>query len=202
MAANDIVTIAEATQYLQAAGNANSPLLDEWITAASMAVDDLCGPVVQRTILAEEVRTFGETRIKLRYGRVVSASSVVEYDELGAATTLTPETYSSKPADGYRLWPLAAPQWLERRELGAFSTFPVDGAVVITYVSGRFASTSTVSQRFKKATLALIAHLWAVEHGTANTFGDVQSFTPSGFAVPRRVVELLGDEVRSRVAVG
>jgi hypothetical protein len=202
MAATDIVTIAEATQYLQAAGNANSPLLDEWITAASLAVDDLCGPVVRRTITAEEIRTYGEGRVKVAWSHIVSASSVVEYDSDGVAQTLTAETYSSKPADGYRFWPTTKAQWVERRESGGASTFPVDGTLLITYVAGRFASTSTVSQRFKKATLMLIAHLWAVEHGTANTFGDVQSFTPSGFAVPRRVTELLGEEIRSRVAVG
>lgn len=202
MVATDIVTIAEATQYLQAAGNANSPLLDEWITAASIAVDELCGPVVQRTVTGEEIRTFGETRIRLNKSRVVSCSSVVEYDSTGAATTLSAETYSSKPAAGFRLWPVQAPQWMERRTAGASGTFPVEGTVLVTYSAGRFASTSTVSQRFKKAAMMLVAHLWAIEMGTANTFGDVQSFTPTGFAVPRRVVELLGEEVRTKVVMG
>ena len=146
MAATDIVTIAEATQYLQAAGNANSPLLDEWITAASAAVDDLCGPVVRRTVTAEEVRTFGEGRVKLAWSHIVSASSVIEYDSDGVAQTLSAETYASKPAEAYRFWPGAKTQWVERRQSGGASSFPIDGTLLITYVAGRFATTATVSR--------------------------------------------------------
>lgn len=199
MAATDLVTIAEATAYMSANGTGSSPLLDGWITAASDALDDMCGPIVQRTVTGETHNLEGATRmVRLDLTRVVSCSSVVEYDAAGNATTLTAETVTTKPADGYRLW---NGRELERRQSGGACLWVRTGAVVVTYTAGRFASTSVVSQRFKKAAMMLVGHLFAVEHGTgANSFGDVQ-VTPTGFAVPRRVIELLGSEVEQGIVV-
>lgn len=200
MATLDIVTIAEATAYLAGSATSSSPLLDQWITAASAAVDDLCGPVVARTTTGHSWYTIGESRLLFPMAHVTACASMVEYDATGAAKTLTAETATTKPADAYRLWPANGCEWVERRGSGGRARFPVEGTVVATFTAGRFANTAAVSQLWKRATLVIVSHMWSVEHGTGNTFGEVQ-LTPTGFAIPRRAVELLGSEVRTSVAV-
>jgi uncharacterized phiE125 gp8 family phage protein len=199
MAATDIVTLTEARDYLTANRLADSPLLSNWITAASATIDDLAGPVVNRTITAE-LHSGGTSEIRLRFSPVSSITTVTEYATDGSSTALTAETVSSKPAAGYLADLTRGVVW--RRAAGL--DYPFAGnrrSVSVTYVAGRAASTSAVPYRFKQACLMTLAHLWRVEHGTGNSFGEVAT-TPSGFAIPNRVIEVLGSEAQPSRSMG
>lgn len=199
MATTDIVTIAEARNYL-GGSNADPTLLAAWITAASDAIDDLAGPVVQRTLTAE-LHNGGVQRVALKFRPVASVTSVTEYWYDGTSVTLTAETVSSKPAAGYLIDLSLGHVW--RRNAGVPYTFePGLRNVSVTYVAGRYASTSVVAPRFKTAALMQLAHLWRSEHGTAAGSFDQTATTPSGFAIPNRVVELLGSEVQVARTMG
>jgi len=193
MATNDIVTLTEARDYLGASASQDVALLAAWIEAVSIRLDDICGPVVQRTITGE-LHNGGEGIVRLDRRPVASVTSVVEYDTNGAATTLTAETTTTKPADAY-LADLTQGT-IVRRSSGSTYTFAGNlQSVSVTYVAGRAATTAAVSPLFKQAALAFLRHMWASEHGTGNTFGT-ETFVPAGFAVPNRVLELLGAEVQ------
>lgn len=199
MPATDIVTLTEARDYLTANRLADSPLLAAWITASSEAIDGLAGPVVNRTITAE-LHDGGTREIRLDHRPVSSITSVTEYAYDGSSRALTAETVSSKPAAGYLADLTLGTIW--RRSSGVDYVF--DGnrrSVSVTYVAGRYASTSAVGARFKQACLMTLAHMWRVEHGTGNTFGEVTQ-TPSGFAIPNRVIELLGVEAQPSRLMG
>lgn len=201
MATLDLVTLSEAQDFLRAAQSVDQTLLGSWITSASVAIDDLCGPVVQRTLTAE-LHDGGRTAVLLLSRPVSSVTSVTEYGASGASTALTAESVSSKPASGYLLDDRAG--MVFRRASGADWCFAAGRRnVSVTYVAGRVASTAAVTPRFKTACLMLVSHLWRVEHGTGNTFGQTDGvFTSSGFAVPNRVVELLGSEVQADRRLG
>lgn len=199
MATTDIVTLNETVEYLRANGAVDSPMLAMFITSASATIDDIAGPVVQRTVTGE-LHDGGQDLIFLRYRPVVSVTTCKEYDRSGTSTTLTAETVSSKPTSGYLLEGLTG--IVRRRASGSPTWFAAgERNVEVTYVAGRAASTSAVDARFKLACLVTLAHVWRVELGTGNTFGAPEGFSPSGFAVPNRALEILGHDVQIRAGV-
>mgnify|MGYP000884904909 CR=1 FL=1 len=191
MATTDLITLAEAREAVNLASGAEDTILAAYVSAASLTLDALCGPVVQRTV-TETVPVDVTDVIVLEQSPAASITSVVEYDSAGASTTLTVETVSSKPTSGYRL---VRSRWLERRSSGAAYPFPYGGNVSVTYVAGRAASTSAVDAKFKTACKMLLANMWRFERGTGTqTFGGDGSGLP-GFLVPNAVSALLADEL-------
>lgn len=196
MAAEDLVTLTETKKALKLdQSGTHDGLLAAWITAVSLRVDELCGPVVIRTI-TDELHDGGSNLIFPRYLPVATVTTLAEYDSNGVATTLTAEDYDTKPADGY----LLDGELIRRRSSGTDYLF-VWGRrnVRLTYTAGRAASTSAVSEQFKRAALIILAHMWREEHGQA-----AQGFTPNGdivtvgagWAIPRRARDLLGNQMR------
>ena len=198
MAATDLVTTSEAAAYLQQPNTTG--LLPAWIEAVSARLDDLCGPIVSRTVTDQ--LDGGMTSVLLSKPPVLSVTSVTEYVAT-TATVLTLATNSSQPTAGYHLDALAGR--VERRSGASRASFPAgEKNVVVVYAAGRYADTASVGWRFKQAALIAVSHLWQVEHGTRNqTFSNPEGtagFGP-GWSIPKRALDILGDELSYKVAI-
>lgn len=201
----DLLTLDEGKRAL------NIPLADttfdtevaSYITAVSQRIDDLCGPVVQRTITGE-THDGGAAYIFPVHTPVVSVTSIAQYLS-GTATTLTAETVSSSTSSNYLLTDAGTHASLVRRRSSwSDSVFPAGRAnVVITYVAGRFANTAGVSPKFKQGAAKMLSVMWKGDQGAGTvTFGapvDDGDLGIIGFAIPRAVLELLAEEIRPRV---
>lgn len=196
----DLLTLDEAKRAL------NVPLADttqdteiaSYITAVSRRIDDMCGPVVIRTVTGE-LHTGGTSMIFPYMAPVATISSLAEY--VGTTSTaLAAETNATKTAndylvsvDGYVIY---------RRATGGDSIFPVGRSnVVLTYTAGRYATTAVVDQLFKQAAAIFLSHLWRFEQGQGSTtFGAFEEGLgiPS-FGTPNAVRDLLADELRAPV---
>lgn len=196
-----VVTADEARQFLGLKDAGSNPLLDAWIVAVSRRLDEICGPIVKRAV-TDEAHDGGETVIRLAFWPLASVTSVTEYDVGGTATTLDAETFSTKPAAGYAV--RLSSGLLYRRASGRLHRFAAEGTIVVSYVAGRYDSTATVDERVKRPALTILAHNWRVEHGTGNqSYGGVDELLPpTGFAIPARALEMLGDLVQWPANVG
>ncbi len=199
MATEDLVTISETKSALRISTNTNDNLLVAWITAVSVRVDELCGPVVNRTI-TDELHDGGLTFIAPRYVPFSSVTSVSEYDTAGTATALSAEDYDTKPANAW----LVDGDLIRRRSSGADALFATGRRNVrLTYVAGRVANTAAVTEQFKRSVLIILAHMWREEHGQASsTFSadDGLVTVGAGWAIPRRARDLLGNQMRPTVS--
>lgn len=200
MATNDLLTLAEARAAvsIDASDTSQDSGLALYNTAVSERLDEICGPVVQRTVTSE-LHDGGRHWIQLYFRPVASVTTATEY--VGTTgTTLTAESNASKPASAYMLETRTG--IVRRRASGGDSRFAIGRQnIALTYSAGRYATTAVVGERFKLAAQIMLSHIWRVERGGGNqTFGE---FVPSGssFAVPNRVLELLADELLEPVVV-
>lgn len=199
----DVLTLNEAKTAinLETANTDHDTELEQFITAISRRLDDLCGPVVTRQV-ANELHDGGVHKFTTRVTPVSSIDTLVEYRST-ADTTLTAETNGAKAADNYLLENDGHRVWVRRRRTGADSTFPSGRRNVdVTYTAGRYASTVSVDALFKQAAASILRRLWKRESSswaqTPGYFGDVDDARPlSGFfkAVDPMVHELLADEI-------
>ena len=78
-------------------------------------------------------------------------------------------------------------------------SFPTGRAnIVVTYVAGRYSSTLTVDDRFKRAAFITLAHLWRREQGMGTvTFGpDGAPITGATYALPNAGAAFIQDDLR------
>lgn len=205
MAANDVITLAEAKAAinLDVSETTHDTELAQKITAASGWMDAACGPVVIRTVT--EWRD-GDTEPWLApFETPVSAfTSVTEY-QATTATVLTAETESTQPASGYLLLGEGHDLRVYRRAGGSDTLFPSGSRrVKLVYGAGRYANTASVDARFKEACSILLHQLW---RGTVPAWaGSADWFDAAGRNVPWRlppaVAALLLGEVRPGVEGG
>lgn len=198
----DILSLGDAYEAINnPASTGHDYQLARWITGVSRRVDDLCGPVVVRTI-TKELHDGGRGDVWPRRRPVSSVTSVVEYDNT-TATTLTAETNTSKPDDGYMLDDRGGRyQIIVRRSGNADVTFqPGRRNVEVTYKAGRYADTASVDEKFKMAVGAILRRLWSRESSMWASGGD--PFTELGAGTSRfyrtvdpMVAEFLADEKR------
>jgi hypothetical protein len=173
-------------------------VLGAYVSACSLALDKLCGPIVNRTFTSETYDGGGFTIFLKKYP-LSSVTTVTEYLNT-TATVLTAETNASKTTTNY-VADLTSGM-LTRRASNRDRRFP-DGRdnVVVTYVAGRAASTAVVDQRFKVACGLMLSNIWRRERGAGTvTFGPTE-FPSSGatFFVPNAVRELLIDDIHGPV---
>ena len=172
-----LITLAEARSSLGWATNdtGNDTDLERYIEAATPVIENITGPLIQRT----EVFTFDGGRSTLVVPvRFASVTSVVES---GVTVTdyvvdLEAATFTAGETDGVRDWDYGYQN------------------VVVTVVTGA----ATYPANVKLATRELVRFWWQ-QGRQANTpaFGDApESGVPMGFAVPRRVIELLESSPR------
>ena len=206
----DILTLVEAKRALNMSADdlTRIEVLTAAITAVSQTLDEVCGPIMARTITSERCDG-GDYCVTLRHWPVVSVSSVVEYSGT-SATTLTEETAGTAPASGYLLEPYSglantsAYTGLITRRSGGYD-YPFAAGrrnVVVTYSAGRFTTNNSatnggVTEQFKHAARLTLENWWQQFRDSIATVGEfetpVQSFPR--FAVPAAARQLLGGEV-------
>lgn len=195
----DVLTLDEGkAAVLNNAGTSNDTALKGYITGVSRFLDQLCGPIVQRTITNEAYsRDSRRGPLLLKSWPVVSITSVTQW--AGATSTvLTAETPGSIPDAGY-LADLSTGQ-IFPRSAGHDALWPVGRSnIVVTYVAGRYADTASVDQRFKMAAGIILANFWRSEHGLAQGTGYD---APMGatFGLPHAAKALLENDIQARVA--
>lgn len=205
----DVVTLDEIKPGLNIPGATTTfdARLAMVITAVSQRLVDLCGPIVDREF-TDEKYDGGECDVFLRNAgcsptATTTISTVKEYDTGGTLTTLTAETYSSKPADAYLLSSEVGERHrLIRRSGGYDYPFACGRAnVLVTYTSGRAANTAAVASKFKQAALIAINHVHSTigaQSGAARV-GQIDGL-PYGvppFAMPKAALDMLRDELRA-----
>lgn len=195
----DILTLVEGKSALNipSTDNQYDTELAQVITAASRIVDDVAGPVVQRTI-TNEPHNGGAVFVALDNAPVVSVTSVTEYTG-SSSSVLTAETTPGLAGAGY----LLADDVLWRRSSGYDRWWATGRAnVLVTYVAGRYANTAAVDSLFKEATAVALVHLWqhrgagsgaAVAGGEGPMFGAVPF---SSDVLRKKLKALVGREAR------
>jgi len=206
----DVLTLNEAKQALRVndSDTTNGALLAAAITAVSQTLDEVCGPIMTRTVTSERCDG-GDYCVNLRYWPVTAVSSVVEYSGT-SATTLTEETAGTAPASGYMLEPYtglanssAYTGRIIRRSGGWDYPFPVGrGNVVVTYTAGRFTTNNSatnggVTEQFKAAARMTLENWWQQFRDAIANVGEFEVPVASfpRFAVPAAARQLLGGEV-------
>lgn len=207
MATRDLLTLAEGRSAVNlpnpGAENALDGDLQLYITGISGRVDKLCGPVVQRAVAGERHNggRSGCGKVLLKLQHVAAVTSVAEWAGT-TQTTLTEETDSVKPANGFLLdGDIYA--WVYRRSGNADAQFPPGRRnVVVGYTAGRYTATASVDETFKLAAGSVLRRIWKREQSSwaqsTDFFDDTENPRPSlGFfkAVDPMIKELLADEL-------
>lgn len=189
MSATDILSLEEARAAINTPLNSTyDDALEVLVTAVSTRLDELCGPVVNRTVTERHDATGCWSLIPYTLP-VYSFTSVTEYRS-GTGTDLTAEDDTTA---GEYLWERNI---LRRRN--SFLPYTFQGRVKLVYVAGRAADTESVPSRFKQAAQIIVAHIWRQENGSGNqTFGsDGEAPYRASFSIPNRAMELLAGEMR------
>jgi uncharacterized phiE125 gp8 family phage protein len=182
MAATDVVSLAEAKLQLNMTDTASDNELGVFISAASEAIEDYVGPVVNRSVT--DVTDGGRAEVLLTKIPVASITSVTD-----GGTVLPAEAYKVSLTSG-----------VVTRVSGGYPypfTYGIQ-SVQVTYVAGRAANTAAVPNRYKMAALIIIQHLWETQRpAAAGPFSQgADDFDPRyTYSIPRRALEMLGAPV-------
>lgn len=179
--ADDTLAVLERTEAYEAINDATSAnagssdrdreIVDVWVPAISRRIDELCGPVVVRTV-TDERHDGGGQLIELRRSPAKTVTSVTEY-WLGEPYTLTAEQDETLPDYGYLLEQVGASTFLVRRCAGLDRRFaPGRQNVKVTYEAGRYADTASVDAKFKLAASNVLVGLWSKYGGAWAQGGD------------------------------
>lgn len=204
----DIITLTEAKTAINVSGTNYDTELALFITGLSRRIDEICGPVVVRTV-TNEYHDGGKPRIWLRETPVDSVTTVVEWLS-SSSTSLSAESPGTYPASGYLLDNVDTRYFLWRRSSNSDSTF-ADGRrnIVVTYEAGRYANTAAVDAKFKLAAASIMRRLWKRESSAWSQ--NATSYFPEDDtmvgnmrfykAVDPMIRELLADEMLSPVGL-
>lgn len=198
----DVLTVAEARKAvgISATDTSHDTELAAKVTAVSRRLDQVCGPIVKRTI-TDEVHPGGTRTIWVRHPPVAAWTTVTEYDA-AVAQVLTAEDFDTQPAQAYlaERWPTGTANYngrLHRRAAGAAATFPTGPeAVKVTYVAGRYTDTASVDALFKEAASVMVKNAWRPFEASVQSYGefDVPAQNFPRFAIPNYVRDMLDDE--------
>lgn len=203
MAATDLLSLDDAKSAVRvsASHTLHADRLEAYVSAVSNAIDELVGPVVQRTITGER-HEGGTSEIRLRRSPVSSITTVKVWQR-GTSTTLTAESLSV--AGGYLAEPDEDDPTLLCGELYRRSdwwSIPWEcGTVEVTYVAGRYANTAAVAgTRFHTAAVLALQNLW---QGMADSVAVVNEYEGPTTAFPSVVLpkasrDLLWDQIQYR----
>lgn len=198
-----LVTLADARAHLGwGADTSHDAELQGFIDAATPVVEDVIGAVTGTTYTAEEYDSNGLEFIVLRHVPVFSIASITEY----WANTAHPLALVASPDLGVAYSytaDLGSGRIVRRDSAAGVRGFPFGtGAVQVTYVAGRAAVPANV----RLAALEFIRHNYQLSQQGgrpaigSNSAAEDGPFTPSGFAIPTRVLELLGTPRPSGIA--
>ena len=195
MATTDVLTTAEALAAVNLSTESTGRLT-QLVSAVSQQLDELCGPVVQRTITSES-HDGGEDEIYLRVPPVASVTAVTEYRNT-TAQALTAESNTSKT--GYDFLVETTRGIVRRRSSNQDAPFPAGRRnVEVTYVAGRSSATSAVDPKFKQAAAMMLRNLWISEAASGSeTIGAFNEFPVNPLYGPgmlNKVAALLNGEM-------
>ena len=195
--------INDATSANAGASDRDREVVDIWVPAVSRRVDELCGPVVARTV-TDERHDGGVGFVRLVYGPAFSITTVTEY-AAGTATVLAEEQDDTLPANGYLIENYRSGALLRRRASGSDTRFPLGRRnVKVTYQAGRFANTASVDPKFKLAAASILIGLWSKYGGAWARGGDpfTEGSQPQFFdELSHNVKRWLSDELRAPVVL-
>jgi hypothetical protein len=165
-----IISIDDAREGLSMPTNTDPATLSDlrlYVAAATPVIEDIVGPTVKRSVTQRVPQ--GWSFASLWY-EPVSITSVM----FGATPMVLTDEYTVSLNSGI-----------------VYFNSPTPGDVDITYVVG----STTISPNVQLATRELVRHWWQIgRQGTrpavVNLPNSADAWTPSGFAVPRRVIEL------------
>lgn len=168
-----VISLAEAKAQL----NITSTRDDEELSGFIRAVTDIC----ERYVGALSRRTYSERhdggyQLALNHTPVLSLTSVT--------AILT----SGQDQDIARL-DLDGPTGVVQRLDSCY----MSGPLRVTYLAGR----AEIPPNVRQAALIILQHLWETQRGNvAPRFGADEGWDPrQGFSIPRRALELLGDQI-------
>lgn len=191
----DVITLSESLDALGRAGDTPSAddttRLETWVTAVSRHLDWLCGPVVAYTVTSES-HDGGGYLIALQEAPVSNVDACHVYLNT-TVTELTSESNTTKSANDF----LTEPDLGILYRRGSNSDRRWESGrrnVIVTYQTGRYASTATVDRRFKEAAKIILRHLFTLDHGSGGEL--FAEGLPQGFAVPARALELVAKDRR------
>lgn len=184
----DHVTLAEVhTVVLRGAAVTDKDVeLAALITAVGQRLDEAVGPVVYRDL--DETYDGGGSMIQLRQWPVVTVTSVVE-----DGVTLPSTSYLCDYEKG-QLWRRSG-DWDYPWEIGRDN-------VEVVYRAGRYATTATVSERYKMGDYLMLQHLWRTRTWSTPGLGGNDFSVPQvaypAYSVPNAVIEWFGSEWRDQ----
>lgn len=162
-----IISVDAARSALNLPPNADPNKLDDlrlYIAAATPVIEDIVGPVVVKAVTQKVQKGWSFAAL---YERPTTLSSVIGAD--GTVYNSTHYTFD---------------------EVAGLLTFytPTTQVVTVTHTVG----TAIVGPNIQLATRELVRHWWQIgmQAGRAPGVPAGTEWTPSGFAVPRRVIEL------------
>ena len=180
---------ARTALNLPAGVRATDEELRLYVASATPIVEDIWGPVLAATI--DEQHDGGAVDIALDHVPVASITSVTEYDGATAWTLTKAANPAAATTYSYTV-DMTTGTLTRRSTLGAVRPFARGHRNIwITYVVGTAGVTPI---EVTLGTRELVRHLYQVgQQGARPAFGavDDMQMTPSGFAVPRRVMEIL-----------
>lgn len=198
----DVLTLDEVKASINLATSVatHDTELARFITAVSRRLDDLCGPIVKRTV-TDEPHDGGRPQVFFDKTPIASVTTVKEYSGT-TLTTLTAESVSSQVADQYLLDSRLG--LLYRRSGGSDSTFATGRRnILVTYSAGRYDNTATVDPKFKVAAGLILQEMWRPHAGAWAQSADPYSGPlPSASvnpwaALPKAARDILADELRA-----
>jgi hypothetical protein len=152
--------------------------LEAYIEALTPCIEELCGPVVPRSVV--EIASGGDTALDLN-GRVASVTSITT--RAGTMTADADYYLVDGVIYGGQLFSERPFPWGERN-------------IRVEYVTGF----SDMPPNIILAASELVAHWWRTSRvsGRTNRFGGAEGdlVTPSGFGVPYRVIDHLRPNLR------
>nr|QOL00328.1 hypothetical protein [uncultured organism] len=171
-----LISVADAQAAIQRT-NWSATDLDDlriYIAAATPVIEDICGPVILKSIT--------QTGWAYKRALLLNSTDVVVSSVEVDGTTLDPSLYTVD-ADAGVIWSTG-------RDFGGTQ-------IVATYTVG---VNNVIAPNVRLATREEVRFLWQIgkQSGrpTPNEAQTAMSYTPSGFAVPKRVVELCNASAR------
>jgi hypothetical protein len=195
--AGQLISLADARAALgtQTANTVKDEDLRSAIADATPIMEDLCGPLLRRT----RVETYdgGTSQIALLFAPLISITSIVESYGSTYTRTLTAQDtaiFAGTGSDAYGYTVDLTTGIVTRRAVGVAIPFMAGKRnVQVTYVSGR----ASIGGNILRATRLLVRQLWLIsgQQGNRPQMGTPDTsvgHTPSGFAVPNAVIEMVG----------
>ncbi len=189
MATLDVLDSTEALAAISEP-SADTTLLAAYVSAVSLHLDEIAGPVVQRSVT--DTHDGGRSSVWLT-GRPVSSITTVVED----GTTLTTSDWHARRRSSDST--LFTGEVVRVSGDSAITWTSGLDKVVITYVAGRFADTASVDERFKDAARLLLQNAWRAQQHAVRGLDeyDVPSTSFRKFGLPNAVRDILAGELRA-----